>query len=55
MDQMDYSEPLDQDEEINFRRWLRSLDRQPVEVAQDDQWNQVAIETTVDYVFGLSA
>jgi len=52
---MDQMEPLDQDEEINFRRWLRSLDRQPVEVAVDDRWNQVAIETTIDYVFGFSA
>ena len=52
---MDYNEPLDQDEEINFRRWLRSLDRQPVEVAQDDRWNEAALDATVNYVFGFDA
>ena len=52
---MDHIEPLDQDEEINFRKWLRSLERQPVEVEQDDRWNSAAIDATVDYVFGFGA
>lgn len=42
------------DEELEFRKWLRSLEDQPAEVAGADQWNQVVIEETVDYVFGLS-
>lgn len=52
---MDRMEQIEQDEEINFRKWLRSLDRQPVEVDGDDQWNEATIDATIDYVFGFGA
>lgn len=43
------------DEEIEFRKWLATLNQQPAEVEQDDQWNRVVLEETIDYVFGKDA